>query len=247
MVFVGRPDYLKMRRAQTGILATGGAAWTPLQLSPTFFHDSRAVDMASDGSSWLDRMGNYPYSASGTAKPVFNASALNGRPAFVTDGINDVMTGARVTQWQNITKFSLWMVGKRSVINHDHGVFTDFTSLVHYSDDTIYTQLYTGGANYGAAASSNAFHYSLFQCDLTQPTPATKMILYINGVQQTLSFTGTLPSVTENNAGSLLAIGRYVSIFLAGTHVEDGLVCGSVLSAPDMANLFSYHATTYGL
>lgn len=237
-----------MGPAQIGVLGSKGAApaWTPLSLSPLIWYNSDATINAST-SAWADTMANYNMTAAGPTKPTYTSNALNGRPGLIFDGTNDVLTSTRVTQIQNAANVTIWMVGKRSTISQDDAGATNVTTLFHYTDDNIYTVL--AGFKYGFpnAATTNAFHYTLVLYDGTQSTDATKLRMYVDGALKTLTFSGPIPTVTENNASSTLHMGIfYSSTYLAGTACEFGII-NRTLTAGEITSLNTYLAATYAL
>lgn len=233
----------------TPVPPTPPSSFTPTDLTPTIWYNSDATKMASDGSLWSDTMLNYDVTASLTARPTYNATALNGRPGFVFNGIANVLAGTRVTQLQAQTKFAIWSVMKRGTITHDPGLATSLSGQLHFpADDTFYPAINNPGNNFGSFASTNAFHYSILLYDGTQATNALKLILIVDGVARTLAFTGTIPTSTENNASSTIRIGLYGgSLFVAGTSCEFGVVTGRVITAGEITSLNTYLAATYGL
>jgi hypothetical protein len=221
-----------------------GSAFTPSNLNPLMWFDS--TDMASDGSYWNDNMGTYDVTAAGTARPTYTPNALNGYPSFVFDGTTDVLTRARVNAMQGLSGITLWAVLKRGVFAHDDGASASFiTGITHFSDNNIYCNIRNGGLTFGSFAHSNNFNYSVMVFDGSLATNINRLKLWVNGVQRTLSFTGTIPTTTENST-STLQFGRAAASFTAGEIVEVGVVA-SALSSDNITLLNTYLASRYGL
>lgn len=223
--------------------------FSPTDLTPLFWYDSRSADMASDGSSWTDRVsGTITITASGTVRPTYNATALNSRPGFVFDGVNDLLVGARITQIQNTQNVTFWMVGKRSTVSHDDGTVNNVTSHVHYdADDKIYDHRSNGSLVSGATVvNTNAFHYSVSLYDGTASGNANRLKIYVDNVAMTLTFSGTVPDHTENNGSSTIKIGSFITVYNAGTICEFGII-NRTISGSELIDLNAYLAAKYGL
>jgi hypothetical protein len=79
----------------------GAAAWTPLKLGSALvaWWDASYGITESGGlvSSWKDRIGQYDIAqSSGSLKPVYSATAINGQPGVTFDGVDDYMVLAPV-------------------------------------------------------------------------------------------------------------------------------------------------------
>lgn len=248
LLSLGSQVSVELHAQEIGIIsaAASPAGFTPADLTPLIWFDSRSADMASDGSLWTDRMGHYNLTAAVT-NPVYNATALNGRPGFEFNGLNDVMSTPGVTELSNIQNYTIWMVGKRCLLDRDGGLTSQITCFVHYSDDIFYGENCNGSFTYGATgAKTNAFHYSISLFDGTQATDALKERIYYDGTLQTLSFTGgSVPTSTFTGVQSLNA-GFFIGNFLAGTSCEYGVIART-LSAGEITSLNTYLAAKYGL
>ncbi len=110
--------------------------------------------------------------------------------------------------------------------------------------DNIYN-IPASAAAYGSVGTTNAFHYILLVFDGTATGNANRLKVYVNGSLATLSFTGTIPTNTENGS-PIPSIGSNVVSSVAGTVVEVGAV-GRTISGTEITNLNSYLATRYGL
>jgi len=231
--------------AQNKILIQQPVVWTPQSLTPAAWWDSRSADMSATGDYWNDRSGNgYNVTATGTQRPTYNSTALNGRPGFVFDGALTFFLGAAtLTQIHNVTNATLWMVNKRSVFANSDA--TNIFQLNHFTDDNYYAIPASTSAGYGSSATSNAFHYVLMIFDGTATGNSNRLKVYKDGVLQTLSFTGTIGTNTENGSPTI-EMGYNGLSTVAGTIVEVGVV-GRTISGTEITNLNSYLATTYGL
>lgn len=240
---------LSLHAQEIGIIAasTGSAAFTPLALSPIAWYDSRSADMSATGDYWNDRMGNYNMTATGTARPTYNATALNGLPGFVFDGLTNILVCNRITQIQNTANVTIAMVSKRGIVAQCDGTTNNEIRLHHYLDDNYYGVVDAGGGlNYGSVATTNVFHYTLLVYDGTATGNANRERIYSNGVNQTLSFTGTIPALTENSGSSTGSIGSNNIFYMACTIVEV-IIVNRTITAGEITSLNTYLAAKYGL
>jgi len=69
-------------------------------------------------ASWLDLSGNSnDFTAAGTSKPLFKTNILNGRPAVLFDGVNDVMTGPLLNTFLTaVSGGTIYVVAKPTAI-----------------------------------------------------------------------------------------------------------------------------------
>lgn len=197
--------------------------------------DSGATYMASDGSQWTDRSSNaLNLTASGTAKPTYAAWG------WTLDGVANKLSRSKITQIQNASSFTLFMVGTRSVMAQDDGTTNNWTELNAFSDNTTYNVVSNGSATYGSVAgSTSGFNIYILVYDGTQTGNSNRLKLYKNGVLQTLTFTGTIPAASENGASSAFKIGSRVGSFLAGITCSAGIVTRAINST-EINNLNTY-------
>lgn len=221
-----------------------GGGFTPQSLSPLSWWDNGATYMASDGSQWTDRVSGNNLTAAGVARPTFTAAQQNGLPCFTFDGTNNIMQKSRINAIQNIAGLTIWVVGRRFGVSH-FNTATARTELMQFTDNAIYGIIANGSNSYGSFAHSNAVSYSMIIFDGSQGTNATRLVMYVNGVARTLSFTLTIPATTEN-AASTLSVSNTGLTKLAGVVYEIGMVTRAITST-EATNLNTYLASKYAL
>lgn len=220
--------------------------FSPTDLTPLIWYDSRPADMASDGTQWTDRMGNYNVTAGVGSGPTYNSSAQNGLPGFVFSGSLELTNASGVSSLNNLSGITFWLVCKRGGFGRTDGSTSHNIEFFHYSaDDKIYTVLSGGGYNHGSVASTNAFHYSVSIFDGTQTGNSNRLVTYVNSVLQTLTFSGTIPAVTETGS-STFHVGSASGVLLPGTVCEIGIVTRAITSG-ERASLNTYLAAKYAL
>lgn len=223
----------------------GGGSWSPIRLNPTIYYDNGADYMAADGSAWTDRILGLNMAASGTGQS--RATGINGRLKLVNT-VAGYWTRARITQMQNLAGLTIWGVGAVAQFEQflAGGIYR--TGLVHdiSGAGTEYAMLSNGTATYGYVTSNNNPHYKILVFDGTQATNALKLKLYIDGVQQSLTFVLTIPITTENNAGSAPQIGRGGLTNRASDNYEFGVI-NRAITTDEIALLNGFLANRYAL
>lgn len=128
------------------------------------------------------------------------------------DGSDDFFDTGDISEINGVNKatFSAWIkrrttgsmvLNLKQVGGHDFGIEA-------WSDGLVYLAVSNGTNVAGTFASNDTnWHLVTFVYDGTQATNATKLLGYLDGVQQTLSFIGTIPSTTTNNTTPFM-IGR---------------------------------------
>ncbi len=112
-------------------------------------------------------------------------------------------------------------------------------NILNYVDGNTYWQCENGGSSYGSSAhSGTGLHHFAMTYDGSQSTNATKLKGYIDGVAQTISFSGVIPS-TWTVVGNF-EIGREGAFarFANGSADEWG-AWSSTLSAADVTALYN--------
>ena len=159
---------------------------------------------------------------------------------------NQQISGAYSIQ-KNQTKFSMagWM---RRPSSGTHQVFGFVDSSLHYfgpyhyNDNWIYFLCSNGTTSFGGTGPHNVtgWNHLAITFDGTQTGNANRLKGYLNGSPLTLTFTGTIPSTTSNNAlANTFRIGRaeYANFWSIGDFAEIGM-WQETLSASEIASLF---------
>ena len=132
---------------------------------------------------------------------------------------------------------------KRSALG-TNGIFqgyfnsTNLTALSFNSTDTLFLQDYSGASfnllweTPAVFRDLSAWYHIVFAFDTTQASSANAVKLYVNGIQQTLTFTAVSGSYTQNREGFVnntntqefgkYSSGNYFNGYLADVHLIDG-------------------------
>ena len=148
-------------------------------------------------------------------------------------------------QLRNQSKFSYSYFYNRSTNNtlQVAGVSQgsgNITSIYHWSDNVIYAQVETGALAYGSINKSGVvgWNHLALVFDGTQSTNATRLKAYFNGLQQALTFVGTIPNATANTSNAeIFRVNNWNNTtFGNGSYAEIGM-WQEVLSNSDVAAL----------
>lgn len=120
------------------------------------------------------------YVAANSAKTVYNNSLVRNKQKLTVAGWVKCAAGA------TFNSFTMY------------NSITDFTGF-YITGNKLLFRISDAGENYGFIAYVSAgWNHAIWVYDGAQSTSATRLKLYLNGVAQTLSFTGTIPSVTQD-------------------------------------------------
>ncbi len=130
--------------------------------------------------------------------------------ALSFDGINDNIDFGNVTSLVSATNFTIsaWMKRPTTasggwVIKCDNS-FANCVGLEYSSTEVNFFVSPTGSTAYGTIAFTDTnWHLLTLQYDGSQTGNANRLKGYIDGVPQTLSFTGTVPSSSTSNTSAL--------------------------------------------
>lgn len=222
-------------------------------------YSSLSGDLSTNRVSQInDLSGNgYHLSNGGSANtwPTRSAFAQNGRASlrFVGNS-NQILSRAKVTALQGINALTVFLVGgkgggERFFHGYDNNNRTEF--LNNFSDTDAYAIVCNAGSSYGNYNNvTNTIYKGTFIYDGTQSTNATKMIAKFNGTQQTLTFTGTIPTTTESHASSVMAMGGKLvggSYTYSNGFFCEMLVYTRVLTAQEISDIEAYLLSKWAL
>ncbi|MFZ2898546.1 MAG: LamG-like jellyroll fold domain-containing protein, partial [Saprospiraceae bacterium] len=144
-----------------------------------------------------------------------NCSSAFGN-ALHFDGTNDYVNAGNITQVNGVTKITLesWVYptnGGAGVILCK-GPATSANAIdIERNGQTLYFRVCGAGDSYGYVNSvlpTNTWTHIACVYDGTQTGNANRLKIYVNGVQQTLTFLNTIPATTPNS-GNPLTLGSF--------------------------------------
>lgn len=235
-----------------------GAAFSPAQLLPLAWYDaSVAACYPGTGTTVTDIGG------AGNG-----GTLINGVTFTTTDGgafvfasassqyidLASIASGAKLSGKSGFScsAFIKTTAGQRAPFSY--GATSAFTTdiLVATTATTLFSQVNNGADGSGTITytiPAGYFHYaSIF--DGTQTGNANRLKLFINGVQQTLTFTYTVPATTASPASPISRIGSYVSS-PAGWYMQGSIaniaIFDKALTNADITSLFNHGRGRLGI
>lgn len=197
--------------------------------APIMDFDTR-VGVLNDGSGnckiWADKTGGPQYqgyavrAASGSNLPAILAADLNGIDAIEFVAANsEALEGERRRDWQGLSQYTLITVTTGAYVGQASAATNHIQQAL--SGASFFLVNATGGAGFGSHAGTATYlvRSTIFNGSLADN--ATRLVGRQNKVAQTLSFTGTIPALTENTA-SVFRLGRraYDATYLGGKDVR---------------------------
>jgi hypothetical protein len=232
------------------VYGSGGGAFVPTDISGcVLWLRADKITGLSDGdpvANWPDFSGNgYDVSQSTSGKkPIWKATLFGGQPCVQFDGVNDTMigtTGPSVSQ-----PYSVVTIGRLLASNVSNAAFTDGAvggsrcHVVYIRDGTSTYSFYGWAIAYAGAISTSTAYAWIGIGD------AASSKLYLNGSDTGQS--GDPGSSAINGwclASNEPADGGGAS-YLA-CDIAESIIYNKTLSSPEMAQLWSYAGTQYGI
>lgn len=200
--------------------------------------------------TWRDLTGRANARKGSNAPPAGDGAVLasnwsrlrNNKPVYNSTGNWDLRTD--FNPLSATTQFTLAMWYKKRLTSSAIGLGTTegaYTSAVGIGVVSSTTYLYcsSGGAGIygGYSDSQTAWTHVIYSYNGACSTNATRMVCYKNGAAQTLSITGTVPSVTRtfsNSANCFLNLFSLAGVSTTDGCVDDIRVWNRALSAAEM-------------
>lgn len=210
-------------------------SWLPTSLSGLAIWlraDSGVTTAGGSVSAWTDGSGNSNNAAQGTAgnRPTNPLDPGDGLAAILFDGTNDQLEVTDASSFGSTSAFSVaaWVrtaatFPSDGTLVAQWGATERFIMRVATGGDFV-VLLSAGTAGTGtvaAALATNTWYHLAFTYDGSGSGNSGKLKMYINGVQQTVTFSGTIPG-SVGNPTSLLSIGsrNTASTYFNG-HMDD--------------------------
>lgn len=186
---------------------------------------------STGGSKWQDLTG-YGNNAVLTGGPTWTPTPYG--IGLNTNGTSSYATTGLISQINGATKASLggWIYRSSTSVTPAFGCAAGNTSqsnrfsFIWFSDATLYLNVGNdgGGVRFASVAlSGTGWHRVVAVYDGTQSTDATKVKIWVDGIQQTLTFNGTIasvlgtvtPFVVGQDSSNRFGAGSYADVWLA--------------------------------
>ena len=174
-----------------------------------------------------------------------------GRYALTLDGVdNFVETGFSLAGETQVT-ISVWgfratgasrmMIGDRSSGSGINGIIIDC-----FTDGNLYAVAANGSVTYGviSVTAFTGWHHYLLQYDGLQGANATRLRLWIDGIERTMSYVGTIPA-SIGTTGTTFRVGRWDTAY--STALIDDFSVFSLPAGRQAALLASRRGIAYEL
>lgn len=206
-------------------------------------------------SSFVDKINSIDcIQGTGINQPIWTDSSLNGKATIWFDGVNDRLYSVRITDLEGISKMTLFIVG---YLRSSTGA-----NLAGYGADSGHRFFQSQGiGNSNSLLINVAASYGVYTSDLendqiisamvfdgTQSTNETKLKKYRNGVQKTLTFTGTIPTTTATSATAIFEMGAQMrGAAFSKSSIAEVIVFTDALSDVDRGLVEAYLSSKYSI
>src|SRR6266498_4004382 len=190
----------------------------------------------SSGTVLTDDSGN-GHSGTFAGSPTWSAGKMDNALTF--DGTDAVKIG-NVTQINGVNKLTLATWIKRSangskVLLGKQAANQD-VAIEAWSDGKVYFQMSKGSDTYGTLnINDTTWHHVAMVFDGTQTGNANRLKAYVDGVQKTLTFKGTVGTTTTTNT-TAFAIGKIGSDYSNG-QIDDTWLYARALNQAEIQDL----------
>lgn len=192
-------------------------------------HASRVLkDGSNNVTALCDLVGGvnnqgYSIRITGSNRPLYVASMQNSLPGIrFTSASSHYLQGELIKSMQAKSKFTRITVSTGVIVSHGAGGF-ELTQIALAGGSYFHVVASGGSAPNGSYVGTAATLVRVEIWDGTQATNILKMVLIENKVTKTVTFSGTLPSVTESNASSVYTVGKrsHDATFFGGDYLDD--------------------------
>jgi chitodextrinase len=190
----------------------------------------------STGTVLNDDSGN-GHNGTFVSTPTWSAGKINNALTF--NGTDTVALG-NITQINNVGQVTLAAWVKRAATGADVFIGKQATNqdvaIEAYSDGKVYFQMSKGADTYGSITlNDTAWHHLAMVFDGTQTGNANRLKAYVDGVQKTLTFKGTVGTLTTSNT-TPFNIGKMSGEYSNG-QVDDTWLYSRSLSQAEVQDL----------
>lgn len=231
----------------------GSSAFSPTDIAGLqLWLDASQIVGLNDGdavSTWSDLSGNAQHAtqSTGSKRPTYKTSILNGKPVVRFDGVDDFLENGTFTALNNASAASLFIVKK-----HTSGAAIRFPFLFV---NNFYQFNLGGGPKYwrtSATEDANAtldwttWTYEAQLFDGSQSGNANRLKIRSNGSPVSVSYTGTIAATLGSGTGFYAGSNDGTAYFWNGD-IAEIIAYSTAPSAGDLALLEQYLAAKYGL
>lgn len=226
--------------------------WTPAQLSTALWLDAAdASTITLNGSTvsqWRDKSGNARNASQATAasQPAYSTSAINGKPAVVTDGVDD---GLFVDPWGSVnhpfTRVLLFsavtVLSNRHVLNSAsiNNPSANASNVAEFFTSNSILSQFAGTIANGVTINPDTNYIRVSEYDTINSR------VYTTGTQSGPSNAGTR-TLSGVCIGGYSTTGSGAPLFPSNVRFGEVLVIPGILSTADRQKLEGYMAWKWG-
>lgn len=226
--------------------------WSILGLLPQLYLSaSTGITLATGVSQWADQSTHARHFSQATSgsQPALNATYMNGQPAVVGDGVDDILTGPTFTGITGAGSAHVFIVFKRDADPPSTGIGGCWQlgsnpaveDYVPFTDGKIYCGLFSSLRKNAVLAKGAGFFTSPHIFEVI--SEANNWQIFIDGH---LEYTTNTNSVSNGTTSSLLGDPEASSVRMAGG-LSEVLVCAPKLGSTDRSLVLAQFGTTYGI
>lgn len=208
-------------------------------------------------TSWADKSATaHDANTTGNTanKPKYQLNIQNGKAAIYFDGVNDTFTVNPITQLQSVSGYTYFVVCKTNSIAKQQTLSVmkgsgagDIQELFLQFGSTGVVTVGAAGATATSLTTNTNFHIHTLVFDGSQTGNANRLKHRVDGVQQTLTFTGTVGATA--NAGTTYF---YMGTDTANNNDFDGyvtevIVYTKTLTQSDIIGTETYLKNIWGI
>lgn len=191
------------------------------------------------------------FALTGSASNWVADTTAGGVRALDFDGSNDVVLPSVVSAINGVAAISISMWLKRNLLNAFCGFYqvqgaafgTGRTQLAMWSDGNMYLSLEASGTNaFGSFATNDtSWHHAVLVFNGSLTGNSNRAKVFFDGTQKSLSFTGTIPAVTNSLNTYECGIGPayFGSRQHGASRMDDIRVFNQALDSSDIAALYA--------
>jgi hypothetical protein len=214
---------------------------------------SLTYDGSNNISQWNDKSGNALHvTASGSNRPTYlPLGAIMRKGGVQFNGTSHALRRAKIANMQSQSGLTVFMVGGNQGSQKGggllfHGYDTTNRTVVtnNYEVDTLSYGILSAGTS--AQGTFSLGQLTLQRTDIvfdgSLSGNSNRLKMWVNGLQRTLTFTGTIPATTESHASSVFALGVLdfsSPVYIAGTACEI-IVYNRALTSNEVSQVQAY-------
>lgn len=210
-----------------------------------------------DEASWNGSTGEVLDSSSSAYNGTSNGGATTVAKGFVRAGNfagdNDFINAGDIAELNSVSAFSVSQWAYITDVSASDRIFhkaidgnNDISIAPFYqTTQRIFVDVGNGSNSYGywdstGTISNNTWNHIVAAYDGSGSTNSEKLKLYVNGLERSLTFNGTIPASTANLAGSNLRLGSGASTEYFAGRLDEVRIYSRAITSEEVSKLYEY-------